>query len=181
MAKALFLTYNSIGEPGTYQNGNVERNGHTACVVQHPKGKRWGVDGGVQSDPDQPMNFSDAESEEDKVRLRQVRDGRIGLVQSLYGEAAQSDDEYDFIVVYVGTGGSEGAIELVASRYPHERLRFVMCDCNIYGKSEMINRLIGEDVSQYWMCECGGRRSMEFILDNFLENGIVGIPAELVG
>ena len=180
MAKALFLTYNSIGEPGKYPNGIVERNGHKACVVQHPRGKSWGVDGAVQEEPDQPMNFRDAKTEEDKARLSRVRDDRKGLVQGLYGEAAQSDDVYDFVVVYVGTGGSEGAIELVASRYPHEKLRFVMCDCNISGKAEMIDRIIGDDVSQYWMCECGGRRSMDFILDNFLETGIVGIPAELV-
>lgn len=175
MAKAAFLTYNSIGEPGAFPNGVVESDGNTAIIVQHPKGKRWGAQVQGLGEPlrgDTPGLAPEgtAEREDQRGIFASERERLVATLYADFFDQGQVDD-IDFLVIYVGTGGSEGAIEL-AAQVPHEKVRIVMCDCNLWYKQELFNQH-QLDVP-YLMCECGGRATMARLVKQFLQSGIVG-------
>jgi hypothetical protein len=177
IAKAAFLTYNTVGEPGLFQNGTTERDGHQAIIVQHPQGQRWGasVDGvnPVQSSPGlAPVGSPMGERQRDAFV-----ETRKAAVASIYGGFLDETplDELDFLVIYVGTNGSQGAIEL-AARVPKEKVRFILCDCGYFGKLKDIAANGMEEVPVL-MCECGGRRTMARLVEEFFATGNVG-PAQ---
>ncbi len=175
MATALFLTYNTVGEPGTFENGPVERNGHKAVICQHPKGKQWGA--GSPPVPDGvPRCLADARTEAERQDMLAHGAAREEAVRGLYAEAIGASEELpDFVVVYVGAGGSEGAIALAAA-LPHERLRFVMCDCCWEFKLSLLAQFgcCDDSGAQYLMCRCGGHDAMLGAVNQFLETGFVG-------
>ncbi|MBU1131774.1 hypothetical protein KKC32_00790 [Patescibacteria group bacterium] len=77
----------------------------------------------------------------------------------------------DQLVIYVGASGSERAIELAAdSDFPLEKLTFVMCDCFLPEKINLLERKGFQSV-RVLMCDCGGTQEMRKIFYNFLENG----------
>lgn len=175
---AVFLTYNSVGEPGAFPNGPVQSNGHTAIIVQHPKGKRWGAStavGGLDPVKQNPQLAPEGTGER-KAQSTAFGNERERLVADLYAGFFDQNqvDDIDFIVVYVGTGGSEGAIELAAS-LPHEKVRMVMCDCNLWHKQDLFSQ--HKLKAPIMMCECGGRSTMKKLVDEFLQSGNVG-PAQ---
>ncbi len=146
---ALFLTYNTVGKSGSY-GGMVERNGHQAVIVQHPKGETWGGCG----------------------RANEKNPGSkcAGLVHTLYGSALRHED-VDYVVVYVGDRGSEGAVHMV-SDLPANKVLFVLCNCNLGYKLGLIqNSLPG---APYRVCECGGHATMQKVLEEFLDTGSLG-------
>jgi hypothetical protein len=60
----------------------------------------------------------------------------------------------------------------LAATLPKDRIRFVLCDCNLSGKLDLIRRNgLGE--VPYLMCECGGQRSMGRLVEQFFESGVV--------
>jgi hypothetical protein len=173
MAKAAFLTYNSVGNPGSHVNGWVaSATGHAALIVQHPRGKRWGTGVGIVG-PGKPYCLDQARNQAERDAMLACGAARKALVASIYAPATGQFDinDIDYLVVYVGAGGSEGAIEL-ATRLPAEKLRFVLCRCNLSGKLEMIESCCGR--VPYLICECGGQATMERLFKEFLRDGTVG-------
>lgn len=148
---AIFLTYNTVGKDGKYSNGSVLQGSNEAVVVQHPRGETWGAYGRA----------------DEKVAGNTCR----GLIHSVYGSALRQAQEFDLIVVYVGDRGSEGAIRLVSDQKP-SRVHFVLCDCNLGRKQEMI-KAAGLSRSRYTLCECGGHATMERLLIEFLDKGFL--------
>lgn len=180
MAKALFLTYNTVGD-GSYPQ-ETERNGHTALIVQHPRGQRWGAttNGREPVAQDGRQTLAEARDEAERQEMLSIGEMRESLVNDLYAGAfnPKAIGEVDFIVIYVGAGGSEGAIELAAT-LPKEKVRFLFCDCNLRGKLQSI-AANGLESVPYLVCECGGRGSMAGVLEQFLETGNAGpvpVPA----
>ena len=144
---ALFLTYNSIGDPGTFGSGPIERGGNTAVIVQHGRGQQWGV----------PQMGSP-----NHVDIART------LVTELGSQLPESLENIDRVVVYVGDRGSEGAID-IASRFPAEKVSFVLCRCNMTAKQASVNRKCKG--AQVIMCECGGNRTMRGLVEAFLTSG----------
>ncbi len=176
MAKALFLTYNTVGD-GSYPKV-TERNGHSALIVQHPRGQRWGASVQGRDPVGERQTLEDARDGAERREMLDIEKMRVNLVNDLYAGAfdPKAIDEVDFIVIYVGAGGSEGAIELAAT-LPKEKVRFLFCDCNLGAKHRCIVENGLEEVP-FLVCECGGRASMAGILEAFLETGNVGpVPA----
>jgi len=177
LAVALFLTYNTVGDAGTFANGPVERNGHRAIICQHPKGQRWAT--GSEPVPDGvPRCLAEATTEVEKQDMLANEAAREQAIRNLYAKVIGAQEELpDFVVVYVGAGGSEGAIALAAT-LPHDRLRFVMCDCNWEGKIALLAQFgcCDGDGAQYMYCGCGGHSAMLRAVNQFLESGIVGNP-----
>lgn len=172
MATAVFLTYNSVGKTGTFPNGAVTRGDNTAVIVQHPKGEEWGASKSAKAlTPDMPICLNDCRTDAERQELDDIKSSREGLVRELYSSVFNLADVPDYVVVYVGTGGSEGAIHL-AAQLPKEKVRFVLCDCNLPGKLGLIATYY--DAVPYLMCECGGQRTMEKVVNDFLSTGAVG-------
>lgn len=149
MATALFLSYNSIGQNGEYPNGVLEENGHKAIIVQHPRGKNWAVPGVI------PMQIGTALAET--------------AVEELFKRAFGTDVEPDAVLVYVGAEGSEGAIRL-AAHLPQDKVGFVMCDCNMRAKAQMLHQH-ADHQTHILMCECGGQQTMGGLVKQFLQTG----------
>lgn len=166
--KAAFLTYNSVGQSGTYPNGVVTRNGHQAIIVQHSKGKSWGADdlGALLG---KPTDSDQTRTEEERKELKEIRDTRSQLVSELYSEVFGQSELPDYVVVYVGAGGSEGAIGLAATA-PHDRVCFVMCDCNLDIKRRLVASY-GMSSARIVMCSCGGQHAMGSLVERFLNTG----------
>lgn len=150
IATAVFLTYNTVGEPKTYHNGTLSRNGHQAVIVQHPRGMIWGVPERAQAD------------DLGRAACRT-------LVQELYSRTLGLEELPDHVVVYVGSDGSEGAISLAAT-LPPERVTFVMCACNWSQKLHLIAGAKME-AARIVRCGCGGHGTMERLLQQFLDCG----------
>lgn len=148
---AIFLTYNTVGKSGAHPSGTVLQNSNQAVIVQHPRGETWGAYG--RGDEKIPGSVCQ------------------GLVHSVYGSALRQSQVFDLIVVYVGDRGSEGAIRMVSDQDP-SRVHFVLCDCNLGRKQELILNA-GLSRSRYTLCECGGHATMERLLIQFLDQGFL--------
>lgn len=176
MAKAAFLTYNTVGEPGAFRSGVTAINGHEAIVVQHPKGQRWGaqVDGVDPVWTPEATAQLQAEPEVVKPQCYAAGRARESLVSDLYSGIfdPKSLAELDYVVVYVGALGSEGAIAL-AAQAPRDKVRFVLCDCALDEKFNQVHKH-GMERVPYLMCECGGRATMGKLVRQFLQTGSVG-------
>lgn len=176
-AHAVFMSYNSIGQNGEHTNGTFERHGRTVTILQHPKGQRWA--GTVGNQP--PLEGRLAAGMSDDEMDWAVSVQRQATVATLERELADVPGDIDFLVIYVGAGGSEGAIEL-ASRYPRDKVRFVLCDCNLEYKMFEIARMFRiacplDFNIPVLVCECGGQRTMGALVNNFIQTGRVGPPA----
>lgn len=182
ISKAVFLSYNSVGEPGVYTDREIGRNGNRAIIVQFPRGQRWGAKVNGKDPVGQRQTLEEAESAEERQEMIAITDRRESLVRDLYAGFFEKAtlDELDYVVIYVGAGGSEGAIQLAAQVDP-AKVRFVLCDCNLSEKLSEIARFIKTTEVPYLVCECGGQRTMGMLVESFLETGIVGPRPVLVG
>lgn len=144
MQNVAFVTYNAVGRglPSGWHDGP---DGRRALVLQNTKGE-GSLSGG-------PIG----------------RDRRVEEIGILWGELQKALTELDHVVIYVGTRGSERAIEL-ASELPPAKVTFVGCDCGLPYKEAMI-QLAGLAEARRFLCECGGHRTMEALYERFMETG----------
>lgn len=144
--KIAFVTYNTLPN---FSNGWVEGRGGTcsALIVQDTKG-----DGALSHG----------------TRTRSTDEVRDAIV-SRWDELDESLPTLDHLVVYVGSNGSEVAIER-AAKLSVDKLTFVGCSCGIDRKEEML-RAVGLGGARRFLCECGGHRTMEQMIRQFLETG----------
>ncbi len=170
----MFLTYNSVGKTNAFPTGVVENNGHQAVIVQHPKGQQWGAAIDGYPPVGERQSLDQAISEDERQEMLAIGATREQLIQSLYSEAFSPETlaNMDFVVVYVGAAGSEGAIGL-AARAGRQKARFVLCDCGLRAKVLTIAAECGEG-APFLQCECGGQATMEQLVREFLQTGTVG-------
>lgn len=95
---------------------------------------------------------------------------RIDTITSIWSELEKVLPELDHLVVYLGTNGSEKAIELAAQHVPAEKVTFVGCDCNLSHKEMMIQRAGLQNCGRL-LCECGGHDTMKALYRVYMEKG----------
>ncbi len=158
--KTAFVTYNTLGN-GELANGwHKGQNGAEALVLQNTKGEAWGAGRGPKD-----YGFEPREGE----NLTAGRQREIGM---LWGELQKHTADIDHLVVYVGANGSQRAVALSAS-LPPERVTYVMCDCSLPAKENML-ALVGMRSARRVACECGGHGTMRAIYDRFMAKGTLG-------
>lgn len=145
MNSIALVSYNQIG--GGNKTGWQKEGGRRALVIQNSKGEQFAA------------TYA-GERGDNEVR-REINTAWDTLQGSL--------KELDQVVVYVGTSGSERAIEL-AAQLPPEKVTFVLCDCGLHGKRALINQS-GLGMARQILCECRGVHTMGRILSSFLATG----------
>jgi hypothetical protein len=138
--RVAIVTYNRIGE-GQYENGVMQRGGVDIYIAQNGHRTRWAADG----------------SNDKEATRRRV----AGYVTKAFDLTDMSH-----VYLYVGSHGGEEAIRQTAD-IPATRITYVMCDCNLSTKQELI-RSCGNAAAEVQMCECGGRDTLERILRQLL-------------
>mgnify|MGYP001411852660 CR=1 FL=1 len=155
--RGAFVTYNTVGD-GQFSSGWHKHNGHEALVLQNTKGFRWAVHENIGEVDIPPGDYSRSD------------DKNVGAVKSqieaLWEQLTQEIDTLDFLVIYLGSTGSERFIEL-AKELPAEKITFVSCDCRLGRKTELL-RDEGLWGAERVLCECGGRRTMGGFLGHFM-------------
>lgn len=141
-----FVTYNTLEG---FQGGWIERAGRAALVVQDTQGRGALADGN---------------------RTR-TKGEIVAAIEEQWGTLESSLPRLDRLVVYVGAGGSERAIEM-AAKLPQEKLTLIGCCCGLQEKEAMVQRAGLGDVDRR-LCECGGHRTMARMINVFLETGAV--------
>ena len=149
MKKVGFVTYNSLPNFQSGWTHNQEKS-RSALVVQDTNGRG---------------------SLEEGRRTRSADEIREEITK-LWAILDQTIPELDHLVVYIGSSGSERAIEL-AKKMPAEKLTFVGCDCGISRKEAMIQSA-GLGAAKRFLCDCGGHREMESMIRFYLQSGTIG-------
>ena len=152
MRSIAFVSYNPIGD--TPESGWQEKEGRRALVLQNSKGHPWEMD-----------------------KLSAQVEWRFGSgnpyvkaeIDELWAALIKVLPELDQVVIYLGAGGSEHAVEL-ASHISPEKITFVACNCDIHEKRTLIDHFALGSVNQI-KCECGGKRTMGELLSRFLVTG----------
>ena len=149
------VTYNIIGGPyaglpeassGLHENGE-----NSVLLLQNTHGKGIDVD-------------SELEPRE-----------RSGEIEELWGRLCEDLASLDYVVIYVGTSGSDNAIAAAANRLPAEKTVFVLCDCGVEYKLGLIREAGLEDSRKIW-CECGGHTTLRKLFDHFMRTGNLNLP-----
>ncbi len=148
MKKAAFLSYNSIAG---FSAGWID--GTTDCKALI-------------------IPCSHGSSAAPKVRSEAQCHDVTNEITRLWAQLREHVKELDYIVVYVGSDGSENAITL-ASELPSEKVTFVMCDCRLGTKDELLRRA-GHTNARQIMCECRGLETMGRLCKRFLDTGMIG-------
>ncbi len=145
MKTVAFVTYNTVGQTTSgWHDGSEGRRG---LVLQNATGNE---------------RFATLASEGDKVSDEIARLWQI-LTEQL--------PTLDAVVIYVGTNGSEKAIELARVLDP-SKVMFVLCDCSLHAKTALIHQS-GLQESRQIVCECRGVATMQRLFRSFLETGIL--------
>ncbi len=161
--RGAFVTYNTIGD-GSLNSGWHEHNGNHALVLQNTKGFKFAINeniGDAESEADLPDGFFRSDTPHVGVVKNQI--------EQLWEQLARELDTLDFLVIYVGSTGSERFIEL-AKGVPAEKILFVACDCKLDRKNQAI-RAAGLWEAGGLLCECGGRYTMGEVFGHFMLNG----------
>ncbi len=143
MERVAFLTYNTVVDG--LANGWQGSNGHRALVLQNTNGE-----GARKGGP-----------------IGAAKRGE--QIDALWEELLQQLTDLDHVVVYVGTRGSERAIAY-AALLPASKVTFVLCDCGLPFKEDLI-QMAGLTDARRMPCECGGHRTMKTLYERFLETG----------
>ncbi len=147
LEKIAIVTYNRIGQ-GKYENGVLNAGNKQIYIAQNGHLAKWAVE---------PNSCPREEAIESRERAARRAAEQIDL------------SEMDKIYIYVGAaGGAEEAIRQTRG-LPAEKVTYVMCDCGFTRKREMIKHLGNQD-AQVIDCECGGRETLQRILDDILKN-----------
>lgn len=146
LEKIAIVTYNRIGQ-GKYDNGVLNAGNKQIYIAQNGHLAKWAVE---------PYSCPGSEAKEYRERAARNVAGQIDL------------SEMDKVFIYVGAAGGEEAIRQTRG-LPAEKVVYVMCDCGSTQKRQMINHL-GNQKAKVINCECGGRDTLQRILDGILKN-----------
>lgn len=156
MAVIGFMTYNSID--GVFSGVHHHR-GNTAIVLSNTRGHTWAVK--ELTGEERPNDYRRSDTQYSTCVRSEI--------DVLFEQLSDKLSELDHLVVYVGSAGSERAIEL-ARRVPATKLTFVGCDCGLDHKTQLL-RENGLWDARRILCECGGRRTMKSLYQHFMERG----------
>lgn len=145
LERIAIITYNVVGE-GIY--GDVIRcDGREIYIVQNRHRSFWGADRSLPSG--------------------EIAESRNRIAKRTIDDAMKlSLKDMDKIFLYVGSGGGEEII-LETRMLPAEKITYIMCDCNLWLKEQLIES-VGNADSKIIMSECGGQKTMEKILKSYL-------------
>lgn len=143
--KVGFITYNFLSG---VDSGWTHRNGRSALVVHNTNGRGSLAEG---------------------RRTRSTEEIQADIA-SIWGTLEKSLPELDHLVVYVGSNGSEKAIEL-AAKVPVEKLTFIGCSCGTSEKDAMLSA-VGLGSARRFGCECGGHHTMKAMIAKHLAEGL---------
>lgn len=161
MKNIAFVTYNTVGDG--LSSGWHGSNGRRALVLQNTRGNQWGA----RSDPNTPSG-DDRTSDEFAGRVRDE-------VDTLWGQLQEALPTLDHCVIYLGSRGSERAIELAQKLEP-QKVTFVTCNCGLPIKALMV---LGAGLANSGrvMCECGGHETMGRLFELFMGSGTLDTVA----
>lgn len=160
MNRVAFVTYNSVGE-GLSNGWHEGPEGRQAYVLQNSTGNRWAVEALFSNADDVPDGYSRSQGKYvDHVRNE---------IDGIWRQLQEALSTLDHIVIYLGSRGSELAIEL-ASSLPTSQVTFVGCKCGLPHKEGLIQQSGLADVGRL-LCECGGRRTMRALFECFMTSG----------
>lgn len=168
MRQVGFITYNTVGD-GVADGWHKAEN-RQAYVLQNSKGERFAVDG-VKGELETFFDIIEGKfNRADSMYVDCVSDE----INAIWGKLQAVVNDLDQLVVYVGSAGSERAIEL-ARQLPASKVTFVGCDCGLPFKEALIQKA-GLTKARRVLCECGGRRTMKAMFDCFMQTGVL-LPA----
>lgn len=154
MASAIaILTYNQVD--GIQTSGWIEKNGRRALVIQGDKA--WGAG-------QAPEEYTHGEGDREK-RIK----ARSDTIERLWADFAQISADFDQVFIYLGTKGSERAVQL-ASCLAAERVTFVACTCGLERKEALV-QMAGLGACGRIVSSCGGHATLAQILNEFFEMG----------
>jgi len=92
-------------------------------------------------------------------------------IERLWSKLEEAIPTVDLFVFYVGSSGAERVINL-AKEYglTPERTLFVLCDCDLRFKIEVITSC-GFNLARRVLANCGGQRELLAIYESLLSNG----------
>jgi hypothetical protein len=152
MEKVAIVTYNRIGrEYGNqeYKNGVMKGENKEIHIFQNERG-----------------TFAEWRSEGSPMGETMARAARADAARGVTGKLKL--EELDRIYLYVGASGGEKAIEQTRD-LPASKITYVMCDCDIRHKRNLI-KVIGNADARVIRSECGGNYTLERILNTEVEN-----------
>lgn len=150
MKKVALFSYNTFVSNGT--NGWNQGKNNQVLLIQDSEGRRWGT---------QQRGISTTEMAQESVTA--IENGWQGLL-------ASEINNLDHLYIYVGSYGAEHAIKLSReNNIPSDKVTFIMCDCGLRKKNQMIQNCNYND-AEVIMCECGGRETMGDMYHNFMNN-----------
>lgn len=156
MQNVAFLTYNTVGNG--HPNGCIERDGRKAFLIQNPQGERWVLGVGPAEIGYILTSGSDIDRRREEIAVAQVTEHKDLL------------EKMDRVYVYLGAGHAMRKIAQLIKGIPGSKLTFVACDCNWTEKMRTLESSGFGDCPRL-MCECGGHRTMERLLEAHLEKG----------
>lgn len=134
--KAAIISYNSF-LPGK-ENGWIETEMANIFLLQNESQHVWGV---------QQMALVTSGTKVGEECCKKIS-------SSLFERLASDINDFDFVVIYVGSSGAENLISLASSAgLSHEKVVFVLCDCGIGLKKRIIGEK-GYTNSKLIDCEC---------------------------
>lgn len=162
-----------MGNSGTLSNGWHNGGAHAAFVGQNSKQLTWGATTSrppIERFPGDPRSLAETNDPEERQQMLGANQLRREISGDLFEQLQAYIADMDYVVIYVGAGGSEAAIQLAAKHVPTNKLIFVMCDCNWSYKCDLIGNS-GFQSARVIECECGGRGTMWKLFNNFMQSG----------
>ncbi len=139
------VTYNVVGD-GKYDS-LIKQDGLEMHLVQNGHRSKWAVD----------KNLSSKESTDVRERVaKRAIDAAMEL----------SLEDMDRVYLYVGSNGAESIIA-ETRKMPADKITYVLCDCNLSKKRELLKQF-GHPDAQVIVAECGGQRTLDKILKSYL-------------
>ena len=152
MEKVAFVTYNKIGSdygPPEYKNGIIKTESKEIHIFQNER-----------------ETFAEWEREGSPMGEAMAHAARTAAARAVTGKLRL--EELDRIYLYVGASGGEKAIEQTRD-LPASKLTYVMCDCDMKHKLNLI-RVIGNADARVIRSECGGNFTLETVLKKELKS-----------
>lgn len=146
--KLAMFSYNAFIE--AINNGWKKGKSHEVLLIQDPQGKKWGT---TQSG----------------LRQAEYAAETQGHIDDNWQELVSEITNLDLLIIYLGSNGSERAIELARrNKIPATKLIFVMCTCYLDRKEYILERC-GYEAARKIGCECGGHETMRKLYLKYLE------------
>lgn len=167
MPRTAFVSYNEIYD--------ATEKGHVVAPGWHSQDDRAAL--ALQTST--PMDLAEAifefalltASVESATIMSEALNARShAVVDEVWPQLQAALDTLDHVVLYIGDSTAEKVINL-ARQIPAPKLTFVMCDCNLHWKQQMISNVGLHEANMVVIRQCGGESAMGTFFRAFLETG----------